>query len=277
MDKEAEIVGDVRKVGLALGKVPGRDRFGKREYITAGGRFSQYYLYDGGRGWEFYCRKAGYEPKTKSGVSDPDYAERFRRACGELGRPPRKSEYKNYGLSCNKRRRGDIHQLYATIASEIFGRRPATATPAAAEKGEAPPDTSREARKSENVQNTHIGRTRRHVPPIPKNIRGKKWEQIGIDGFPYAPHHEMGVVAIFAILCSRGRLPLQITYVTSGTGTDGVCWDEEAQEEVRVEFKKILAKSSFDKSLGSFDMLVCWENRWPDFPKRVIELKGFVS
>lgn len=277
MDKEAEMVADVRRVGLALGKVPGRDKLGKQEYLRAGGRFSLYEVYDGGRNWTYYCRKAGYEPKTKSAVSDADYSERFRGACEELGRPPKKSEFKKYGLTCNKRRRRDVHRLYDNIASEIFGQSPARATPAAVEKNEGTPDTTGKLPHSENAQSRQSGRGPRQVPPIPRHVRGKRWDQTGVDGFPYAPHHEIGVVALFAVLCSQGMIPLQMTYVTSGKGIDGVCWDEEQQRDVRVEFKRVLSKTSFDKTLGSFDRVVCWENRWPDFSKPVIELKSLLS
>jgi len=47
----------------------------------------------------------------------------------------------------------------------------------------------------------------RPIPPIPFNTKRSKWERTGLDGFPYAPQEEQGVLALFSILCARGVLP----------------------------------------------------------------------
>ena len=71
---------------------------------------------------------------------------------------------------------------------------------------------------------------------------------------------------------------MQILGLNDSKGIDGVCYDEENNCEVRVEFKRNLTRGSWNHSFDSFDYLICWENRWTGspFPKPIIELKAIV-
>ena len=116
------------------------------------------------------------------------------------------------------------------------------------------------------------GQKARPVPPIPPNTKRTKWERTGIPGLPYAPQKEQGVLAFFAIFCSERILPWQILDISAGKGIDATCFDENENKEIQVELKYILSKGSWNHPLEDLDYVVCWENRWPDFPKPVIEI-----
>jgi hypothetical protein len=115
----------------------------------------------------------------------------------------------------------------------------------------------------------------RRIPPIPSKSKRRKWARIDVPGFPYAPHDEQGVVALFAVLCNRGGKPWQILDINGGKGIDAICWDDERNIEFRVEFKYVLSKQSWNHPVDNLDLVVCWRNQWLDFPKPVFELEKF--
>ena len=78
------------------------------------------------------------------------------------------------------------------------------------------------------------------TPPIPLKTNRKKWERIDLPGFPYAPQEEQGVLAIFAILCSKKVIPWTILDISTN-GIDCVCFDNDSKKEIRVELKYILS------------------------------------
>jgi len=72
-------------------------------------------------------------------------------------------------------------------------------------------------------------------------------------------------------------LPWQILDLTSGKGIDATCFDEIENREIRVELKFVLSKGSWNHPIEQLDFVVCWENRWPEFPKPVIELSKIIE
>ena len=104
-----------------------------------------------------------------------------------------------------------------------------------------------------------------------------KWERTGVDGFPYAPHDELGVAALFGILCSKGTIGWQILEMRGSKGIDVTCYDEVMEKNIRVELKHTLSKGSWNHKIEDLDFVVCWENRWPDFPKPVLVLSDLIK
>lgn len=267
-----EITDDVKRVARSLGKNPG-DKFSRSEYLNNGARFSHYDLYDGGLNFTVYCEGAGYKPKAKEPVPDEVYFERYRKAVGELGRQPKSSERKMFGLTIPTRRRGILDEfgkrLIACGNGEVSN----------SEKVEARQDSPQV--EEEHSKNEHIAASQcsRPIPPIPEKTRRKKWERTGIAGHPYAPQDESGVIALFSILCAKGVIPWQILDLNSGKGIDAICYDDRQNRELKVELKHILSRSSWNHSVDDLDWVVCWENRWSGtkFPKPVYELKTLVK
>ncbi|TAJ24362.1 MAG: hypothetical protein EPO64_09585 [Nitrospirae bacterium] len=137
----------------------------------------------------------------------------------------------------------------------------------------SPSDSAKEIQEREHKT---IAGLPRPIPPIPEQTRRKNWKRTGIVGFPYAPQDESGVIALFSILCTQGVIPWQIIELNSGKGIDATCYDEKRQCELKVELKHLLTRSNWNHSVDDLDWVVCWENRWKDFPKPVYELKSLV-
>lgn len=268
MPTEREIIADVLNVGRKLGKRHG-DALSRSEYLQ-NGTFSRYQLYDGGREWSYYCHKAGFTTKAKKTLSDQEYLDRLARAHRELGRDPKFSERKKFGLKFKTRwpAFGEFLQ---------FARSRGVTSPSYKPRQDKQIAQSESSAPSVRVSQTNDTASR-PIPPIPKESSREKWKRIDVAGFPFEPHDESGVVALLAILCSKKTIPWQIVELSGGKGIDAVCYDESKGCHLRVELKFILSRSSWNHPFESFDYLVCWENRWrgQQFPKPVLGLKDIL-
>ncbi len=265
---DQEIVNDIKAVAARLGLKEG-DSFGRSEYVCNGARFSHYDLYQNDKTWGCYCQAAGFADKTKKPISDEVYFQRLRVAFADLGRMPMVSDRKKYCLNFSKSR-------WPTLDSFISD---------AIQRGEiAEASKSKPMRRGASVPFLAVtmtlpllSKSTNIIAPIPSNSKRKKWTRINLPGFPYAPQDEQGVVAIFVILCSRGVLPWQIVDLNGGKGIDADCYDICKHDFIRIEFKYQLTKYSFNHHPDSFDVVVCWTNKWPDIGKEVIELKSLLQ
>ncbi|MDD8026200.1 MAG: hypothetical protein PHI34_06790 [Acidobacteriota bacterium] len=266
-DRRDTIVEDIKRVALRLGS----SALSRSEYYKHG-KYNHYQIYDGGNDWTTLCELAGVIPKTRLPVADEVYFLKLTEAVEKLGRYPKTSERKRFGLNFSKRR-------YPTLRSFIEK---------ALELGRIPnlfkqdkelnrflslgiPELAGASRVSTIPGHELI----RPIPPIPMSSKRSKWERTGLEGFPYAPQEEQGVLALLAILCSRGDIKWQILDL-SANGIDAICYDEYEKREIRVELKCLLSKGSWNHRLDDLDCVVCWENRWRDFPKPVIELSRLI-
>lgn len=259
---DPDLIADVKMVALKLGT----NMLSRSEYFQHG-QYTAYQVYDGGRTWEDVCRAAELETKKKEPVSDEEYLSRLKQAFEILGRYPKTSERKKFGLNFSKRRYATLNEFIRKAVAleylpDLFN-----------DKAEKESDeitltiTDSFRPKSEPLE-----RGKRPVPPIPIDTKRTKWERTEVDGFPYAPHDELGVVGLFAILCSNGKIKWQILEMRGGKGIDITCYDEVMDKTIRVELKHTLSKGNWNHKIEDLDFVVCWENRWPDFPKPVLVL-----
>ncbi len=267
---DPRVVQDIKSVAQKLGRQRG-DELGRSEYLQ-NGRFSGYWIYDGGQSWETYCQAAGFVTKKNEPVSDEVYLSRLVEAVKSLGRFPKTSERKKFGLNFSKRRYPTLKAFtdHAVGLGIVPSPATETATPSQpdgrqVEEYPAVPDPARETQRKSAP-----------VAPIPTHTRRKHWERTEIDGFPYAPQDELGVVALFGILCAEGKIEWQIVELRGGKGIDATCYDHKTGKHITVELKKTLSRASWNHNIDEIDYVVCWENRWPDFPKPVIVLRDLV-
>lgn len=266
-----QIVEDIKRVARALHVT----ELSRSEYLQHG-RFTTYQLYDNDQTWNSLCVLAGIKSKTKVQVPDETYYERLKEMVNKHGRYPKTSERKKFSLNMSKRRfptlntfikkAVELHYVPNLFHSQKLNSSEKTYI-------SVPSDILELIRSSLKRD----GRQARTIPPIPSKSKRKKWTRIEIDGFPYAPHEELGVVALFAISCAKGILPWQILELNSGKGIDVICYDEKEGREIRVELKYLLSKGSWNHPIEALDYVVCWENRWRDFPKPVIELSKLLT
>ncbi len=266
-DIERDLIADVKTVASKLGT----NMLSRSEYFQHG-QYTAYQVYDGGRTWEDVCRAAGLETKKKEPVSDEEYFSRLKQAFKILGRYPKASERKKFGLNFSKRRYSTLKDFIRKAVSleyvpDLFN-----------DKAEEESDeTALTITASLGPQSEALEKRPRPIPPIPVETKRTKRERTGVDGFPYAPHDELGVVGLFAILCSKGKIKWQILEMRGGKGIDITCYDEVMGKPIRVELKHTLSKGSWNHRIDDLDVVVCWENRWPDFPKPVLVLSEIVK
>jgi len=263
---DKQIADDIRRIADQLGT----NRLSYSEYLQHGS-FTVYQIYDGGRTWESLCQLVGIETKKIETIPDEIYFARLRVAVAQLGRIPKTTERKKYGLNFSKRRYPTLRVFVekAILLGELDA--------AYSEKAMAPSSQVLNEREIlEGPNNVALSRPQRPVPPIPRNTGRSKWERTGIHGFPYAPQDELGVVSLFAILCSEGIIDWEILELRGGKGIDATCFDHISQQEIRVELKHTHSRSNWNHKVEDIDYVVCWDNRWKDFPKPVISLRDII-
>ena len=272
-NNEQKLIKDIKRIGRLLKKKPGNP-FSKREYLTyPGHRFSHNSIYDGGVNWQYYCEKAGFKPKCVRNRPDDFYFDNLQRAIVDLGRFPKRSEFRKYNLKHTERRWKGQKAFFNDAISRKKVNAEGIPHPEAV-PAEKEIDSSS---LSHDVKFFAVDISPMPVPTIPLHSKREKWIRTDISGFPYAPHDESGVIALFAVLCSKYIIPWQIVELNYGSGIDCICFDTSKKREIRVELKHTLSKGGWNHEFNSFDYLVCWENKWADFPKPVLELRSLLS
>lgn len=182
---------------------------------------------------------AGVSSMAKEPVPDEVYFRRLEQAIGQLGRLPKTSERKKFGLNFRKGR-------YPTLAAFIkraadLGRIPPQLA--------SPPDTAATKSADQPPPENSIRLAREEpgaVPPIPLLTKRRQWARTALRGFPYAPQDELGVVALFAILCAQGVIAWEILELRGGKGIDATCYDQVMRRELRVELKHTVSRGSWN-------------------------------
>lgn len=256
------IVEDIQRVLSLLGE----DKISRSEYLQKG-IYSIYQIYEGGRTWEDICSVVGIKTKKKEPISDQEYFVRLQKAYDYLGRLPKTSERKRFGLNFSKRRYPTLRLFIEEAEKQGIIPKQHSSEP------DVHNDNKIDAPRTKNLEPNRDHST----PPIPEITERNRWKRVGISGFPYAPHDELGVVCLFGILCYNNLISWQILELKGGKGIDATCWDPNSQREIRVEIKHTLSRSSWNHKVEDLDYVVCWENRWLDFPKPVIELSELIS
>ena len=264
---DRDLVADIKRVASKMGA-----RILSRSEYFQNGQYTAYQVYDGGRTWEDVCHAAGLETKKIEPVSDKEYFYRLKQAFNTIGRYPKASERKKFSLNFSKRRYATLNEFIRKAIAlgyvpSLFKNK----------KDKESYETNTASVEKVFLQNANNGKPKRIPPSIPNETSQKKWERIAIDGFPYAPHDELGVVALFAIPCSTGKIKWQILEVRGGKGIDITCYNDVTGKNIRVELKHTLSKGSWNHRIEDIDYVVCWENRWPNFPKPVLALNQMVK
>lgn len=175
-DTTQVIVEDIKRVAHLLGKAT----LSRSEYYQQG-KFTHYQIYDGGRNWTILCELAGIKPETKQPVSDETYFQRLAKETGGLGRYPRASERRKFGLNISKRRYPTLTAFIEKAIElgyvENFSEGKLQRT-SESEAAVSPPEIVRLIKNALHKS----GQQERPIPPIPLNTKRTKWERTGIEG-----------------------------------------------------------------------------------------------
>ncbi len=111
----------------------------------------------------------------------------------------------------------------------------------------------------------------------PERARERYGELIDFRGFRYAPTNETGVVGLFTTVCQELGFVIEII---RNAHPDCQAVRRTAQGDwvpVAIEFE--LCSSNYrdhGHDDSECDLIVCWEDNWPDCPLEVIELKSVI-
>ena len=267
----------IKDIKRVVASIPSRpQRMSHRFYVENGGCYSKYQMYTNGDKWSDLLYEAcGISSDVRNNpVSNEKYFERLRNFVQLWKHLPNTSEQTKAGLNFTKSTRWQsldeflcdaIHQ--GVVPSSLAG-------PRLAKQVSKQPHQEISSKNRQVTASCDTSHASRNVAPPPRRPlrRNPKWKRIDIDGMPYAPQDENAVIALFAILCNRGIVPWQILDLNSGKGVDAVCYNETNGRELRVEFKLDLVERNWNHRTDDVDVVVCWQNKWQDFPKEVIEL-----
>ena len=105
----------------------------------------------------------------------------------------------------------------------------------------------------------------------------KHGDILGVRGIVYEPINEQGVILLFAALCYdlgfrieaiRAAFPDALLIRKNSQGTFDKCL---AEFEFRSSYYKL-----HNHPLKGCDLIICWENDWPQCPIEILELKQVV-
>jgi hypothetical protein len=255
------------------------------EYINAGGKYGNQ-IYSGGDTWEGLLKELGLEIKSPRNRKRNKnfYYENLKTWVKENGKIPKSTERTKAKLNFSKTEEfwNNYTEFIRSALNE--GIISNDVVPKKYLEKNMPDFEESDGLINEidhHVNDQKKNNLERRTPPPPKtnlNIRRKpNWKRIDIPGMPYAPQDENAVIALFAILCSHNILKFQILDVQSGEGIDSICYDDDSGKEVRIEFKLDLSENKFNHKIEDLDMVVCWKNKWLNFPKKVIELENILK
>lgn len=125
---------------------------------------------------------------------------------------------------------------------------------------------------SANTQDHHPGHS--SIGQTASNLYG---DFINFRGLQHCPVNEQGVVFLFGMVCRE--LGYVVEIVRAGfpdcEAKHRVLGGEGKWERVRIEFEyKARNFQSHGHDLAQCDVIVCWENNWPDCTIEVLELKS---
>ena len=104
-------------------------------------------------------------------------------------------------------------------------------------------------------------------------------EPISVKGMTYAPATELGVVFLFGILCADEDFGYWVESVKGGY-PDCIAMRRVKRGAARVRIEFELKSSSFQAhghDPKKCDLIVCWEDDWPDCPIEVLELRSAIQ
>lgn len=96
-------------------------------------------------------------------------------------------------------------------------------------------------------------------------------------GLQHAPVNEQGVVFLFGMVCHELGFVVELVRTGFPDCEAKRCVDRrrDTWERVRIEFEFRAANAKVHPMSGC-DLIVCWENDWPDCPVEAIELKAAI-
>lgn len=227
-----------------------------------------YYLFPDG-GWTEILQSAGIEehPSTNHRVDDNELLPEFHRVCVKLNRVPTQPLFAEHG----KYSTGLYCKRFGTWGGTADAYRQWVADngldvdwlPPPVQRNAAPP-----ARKRHAVHNYHQQKADQIV----------YGELINFRGLQHAPINELGVVYLFGMVSRELRFLIE-SVQSAYPDCHGKREIKNGRwQPVRIEFEfksRNFLEHGHDPDLC--DLIVCWEDNWPESPLEVLSLKEAIA
>jgi hypothetical protein len=252
------VVEELRRVADELGK----PTVSRREFARHG-RFNPSVIERAFGSWSKALTSAGLQVTSMNvRLTDEQLAEEFHKVRQELGKVPTRSEFaahSNHSPTVYERRFGRWSKAVEHYAGP-------TAGPAAARKAAHPRLRGVEQRRLPTSSAEAKSRNKRTFGP-PLNFRGLQHE----------PVNEQGVVFLFGIVASD--LGFLVEAVQTGYPDCRAKRRTRGGNYVEVDIEFEFRSRNFREQghdPQKCDLIVCWEDDWPDCPLEILELKSAI-
>ena len=227
-----------------------------------------YQLFDG---WRDACEKAGISANVQNlPIDNATLFEDMRRVFVEAGGICTRTKFNKlskFSGDTLKRRFGVWHNILATFRAWLVEQNvefpflnllPTGSANAIDPSGADSPST----------------RSTSYLEPIQPGKGPTYGAFLNFRGLQHAPVNEQGVVFLFGMVCHELGFVVELVRTGFPDCEAKRCVDRrnDTWERVRIEFE-FKAKNAKVHPMSGCDLIVCWENDWPDCPVEVIELK----
>src|SRR4051812_34413113 len=226
-----------------------------------------YQLFDG---WRDACEQAGVSANVQNvPIDDATLCADMRRVFMEYGGICTRTKFHKlakYSVDTLKRRYGAWPNVLAKFREWLIAE--SLDFPYMDALPTGIPDTT----IAKGSENGPVARTTYLVPAQPG--KGPTYGPfLNFRGLQHAPANEQGVVFLFGMVCHELGFVVELVRTGFPDCEAKRCIDtrRDTWARVRIEFEFKAANAKVHPMNGC-DLIVCWENDWPDCPVEVIEL-----
>lgn len=242
-----------------------------REEFSAATRISLRGIYQYFDGWRDACEQAGVSAHVQNvRVDDAVLFDDMRRVFVEYGGICTRTKFDKlakYSVDTLKKRYGAWPNILATFREWLIAE--SIDFPYMDSLPTGVPDTT----VANGSDKSLMTRTAYLVPTQPG--KGPTYGAfLNFRGLQHAPVNEQGVVFLFGMVCHELGFVVELVRTGFPDCEAKRCIDtrRDTWVRVRIEFEFKAANAKVHPRSGC-DLIVCWENDWPDCPVEVIELK----
>ena len=265
-EKRQKIIEEIARVA----KEKGKRILSRGDFLAATG-ISQRGINQCFDGWRDACEQAGISAHaSKTRIDESLLFDDMRRVFIEQGgicAQLKFSKLAKYSVDVLRRRYGAWPNILATFREWLIAESVDFPYLDSLPTGVADTSVANGAEKAVATRTAYL------VPPQPG--KGPKYGAfLNFRGLQHAPVNEQGVVFLFGMVCHELGFAVELVRTGFPDCEAKRCIDtrRDTWERVRIEFEFRAANAKVHPMSGC-DLIVCWENDWPDCPVEVIELK----
>lgn len=245
-----------------------------REEFSAATGISLNRIYQLFEGWRDACEQAGISAYMQNvSIEERALFEDMRRVFMEHGRICTRTKFdklSKYSIDTLRKRYGSWPNILRQFRAWLIERN------VEFPYMDAPLTGTRDTVVATNgFQNSAARAT--HLVPAQSGKGPTYGAFLNFRGLQHAPVNEQGVVFLFGMVCHELGFVVELVRTGFPDCEAKRCIDasRDTWKRVRIEFE-FKASNAKVHPMSGCDLIVCWENDWPDCPVEVIELKAAI-